>query len=351
MSKPKIILISIGGVIVLATIALAIMIWTAFTGRSEKAGELDFVREKVGRLVRLPIYPSIAGVRTLESNRTDFAVWTEDAHALAARGDKSFESTTPPAFKTFLVEEARRLSELPGAVEGKLVKPGFAFGFSEYISGGVMPKEADLPRLQREWYDVTTVIEALAATGVTEIVDVTMAVQPKESDGEKGNKARKNKNKSKAKAKEKLGTPIFVTPNVSRFVVTLKAHPQGIVNAINALAASSRFIVVDDIHFLHETDGLAAALDGDEKKESTSSRRSSRRRRGASAEKENAGFGSANGDGATAQTNAVRIVSDPLKPEPFKVTIKFSVYDFRTKETAALETATAKTPEKKEVQK
>ncbi len=349
MSKPKIILISIGGVIALATIALAIMIWIAFTGRSEKAEELRDIRDNVGRLISLPIYPGVAGVRALESNRTDFVMWTEDAHALAARGDKSFEPTTSPAFKTFLVEEARRLSELPGAVEGKLVKPGFAFGFAEYISGGVMPKEADLPRLQREWYDVTTVVEALAVTGITEIVDVTMLVQPKDSEGEKGSKSRKNKNKAKTKSKYENST--FTAPNVSRFVVTLKANPQGIVNAINALAASSRFIVVDDIHFLHETDGLVAALDGDEKKESTSSRRSSRRRRGASAEKANTGFGSANDDAATVQTNAVRIVSDPSKADPFKVTIKFSVYDFRTKETAAEETPAAKTPGKKEVRK
>ncbi len=343
MSKTKIILISIGGVIALATIALLVLICTAFSSRSEQAEELDVTRSDAERLVRLPIYPGAAGVQALESNRMDFVSWSADARALAARGDQAFERTTPPAFKTFLVEEARRLSELPGAVEGKLVKAGFAFGFSEYISGGVMPKEEDLPRLQREWYDVSTVIEALAVTGVTEIAEVAIQAEQKASDDD-ANKSRKNKRKAKAKA-EAGATSL---PNVTRFSVTFKALPQGIVNAMNALAASSRFIVIDDLSFMHETDALASALDGD-KKDETNSRRTSRRRRNTASAENATGFGTANGEGANTETNAVRIVSDPSKVLPFKVSIRFSVYDFRTKENAKSAGAASKESTKKEV--
>ncbi len=344
MSKPKIILIAIGGVIAVATVVLAVLIWMQFSGRSEQVEELAMVRSDAERLVRLPIYPGIAGVTAFESNRTNFATWTADARALAARGDKAFERTTSPAFKTFLVEEARRLSELPGAVEGKLVKPDFAFGFSEYISGGVMPKEADLPRLQREWYDVTTVIEALAVTGVTEIAEVTMLGQQK-TEEEDTSKARKNKRKAKAK----VDAAASVAPNVTRFSVVFKAQAQGIVNAVNALAASSRFIVVDELNFLHETDELQAALDGDKKEEGSSSRRSSRRRRNSSAaESSQASFGASPADGEASQTNAVRIVSDPAKVKPFKVSMTFSVYDFRTKENVVSNAGDSEKTTKKE---
>ena len=343
MSKPKIILIAIGGVIAVATAVLAVLIWMQFSGRSEQAEELDMVRTDAERLVRLPIYPGAAGVIAFESNRTDFATWTADARALAAKGDKAFERTTSPAFKTFLVDEARRLSELPGAVEGKLVKPDFAFGFAEYISGGVMPKEADLPRLQREWYDVTTVIEALAVTGVTEIAEVTMLGQQKTEEEDTG-KARKNKRKAKAKADDAA----ISAPNVTRFSVVFRAQAQGIVNAVNALAASSRFIVVDDLSFLHETDELQAALDGDKKEEGTSSRRNSRRRRNSSAAESTPAFGADNA--AASQTNAVRVVSDPVKVKPFKVSMTFSVYDFRTKENGAQDAEGSEKPTKKEAQ-
>ena len=344
MSKPKIILITVGGVIALATIALVVLILMTFSDKATQVEELDVVRDNAGRLVRLPIYPGIAGVRAFESNRTDFAAWTADARALAARGDKSFERTTSPAFKTFLIDEARRLSELPGAVEGKLVKPDFAFGFAEYISGGVMPKEADLPRLQREWYDVTTVIEALAVTGVTEIVDVTMQGQQK-TEEEDTSKPRKNKRKAKAKVDAAASS----APNVTRFSVVFKARAQGIVNAVNAFASSPRFIVVDELNFLHETDELQAALDGDKKEEGTSSRRGSRRRRNSSAaESSQSGFGASTADGAASQTNAVRVVSDPAKAQPFKVSMTFSVYDFRTKENGASNEGNSEKTTKKE---
>jgi hypothetical protein len=343
MSKTKIILIAIGGVIALATIALLVLICNAFSNRSGQAEELDVSRSDAERLVRLPIYPSAAGVRALESNRMDFVSWSADARALAARGDRAFERTTPPAFKTFLVEEARRLSELPGAVEGKLVKAGFAFGFAEYISAGVMPKEEDLPRLQREWYDVSTVIEALAVTGVTEIAEVTIQAEQKASDDD-ASKGRKNKRKAN---KAKAGAEAASLPNVTRFSVTFKAQPQGIVNAVNALAASPRFIVIDDLSFLHETDALASALDGDKKDESTS-RRTSRRRRNSASSENATGFGAANGEGANTETNAVRIVSDPSKILPFKVSMQFSVYDFRTKENARPTGAASKESTKKE---
>ncbi len=342
MSKTKIILIAIGGIIALATIALLVLICIAFSSRSEQAEELDISRSDAERLVHLPIYPGPAGVRALESNRMDFVSWSTDARALAARGDQAFERTTPPAFKTFLVEEARRLSELPGTVEGKLVKPGFAFGFAEYISAGVMPKEEDLPRLQREWYDVSTVIAALAVTGVTEIAEVTMQAEPKASD-EDARKTNKNKRKNKAKVEAAASS----LPNVTRFTVTFKAQPQGIVNAVNALAASPRFIVIDDLTFFHETDALASALDGD-KKDEANSRRASRRRRSAVSSENATGFGAANGEGANSETNAVRIVSDPSKALPFKVSMRFSVYDFRTKENAKSEKPTSKGATKKE---
>lgn len=343
MSKPKIILIAIAGVIALATVALVVMIWMAFSNRTDKIEELDISRSDAERLVRLPIYPGLAGVRALESNRTDYVTWSADARALAAQGDMHFERTTSPAFKTFLVDDARRLAELPGAVEGKLVKPGFAFGFAEYISGGVMPKEADLPRLQREWYDVSTVIEALAVTGVTEIAEVTLQLQQK-SEEEESTRSRKNKRKAKAKVEAEASS----APNVTRFVVTFKARPQGIVNAINALAHSPRFIVVDNLTFYHETDDLLSALDGDPKKEGTTTRRSSRRRRASAPEESNTGFGST--DTSASQTNAVRIVSDPSKVAPYKVSMAFSVYDFRTKETAAQSGDKAQGPAKKEVE-
>ena len=185
MNKSKIILASVGGVALTASLVLAYLIWSAMADKSERAADLDGAIATADRLTRLPVYPGTEGIKAYNENAETYKAWREEAVKIASAGDMAFESTTPPAFKAFLVDDARRLSALPGAVDGRLVKEDFPFGFKDYITGGVLPAQADLARLQREWYDVSTVIEALAKCGVSEIVDVAIKppapVQPEQT--------------------------------------------------------------------------------------------------------------------------------------------------------------------------
>ncbi len=324
MSKPKIILAAVGGAIVLVSLALGILIWSAASDRSEKIDDLNAATASANTLMAKPVYPGPKGVKALESNRVEYATWSASAHELAAQGDCSFEKTTAPAFKSFLVEDAHRLAELPGGVDGKLVKPGFAFGFSTYITEDKMPADADLATLQREWYDISTVIKALAVTGVVEVADVVRQVKataPEEQDAA----ARKNKKRRNAKAEEDAAAK---APLVSTFTVVFRAKPQGLVNAVNAIVSSSRFIVVDEMSFAREEDALANLLSGGTKKDEAPARRSSRRRnRGADAADEDA----AQRKGLVAGG----LVTDPARASLLKVSMKFSVYDFRTKQGAS----------------
>ncbi len=324
MSKPKIILAAVGGAIVLVSLALGILIWSAASDRSEKIDDLNAATASANTLMAKPVYPGPKGVKALESNRVEYATWSASAHELAAQGDCSFEKTTAPAFKSFLVEDAHRLAELPGGVDGRLVKPGFAFGFSSYITEDKMPADADLANLQREWNDISTVIKALAVTGVVEVVDVvrqTKAPVPEEQETAAARKAKRRRN-AKAEAAAAAKAPL-----VSTFTVVFRAKPQGLVNAVNAIVSSSRFIVVDEMSFAREEDALANLLGGGAKKDEAPVRRSSRRR--------NRGAEAADEDAAQKGLVAGGLVTDPARAPLLKVSMKFSVYDFRTKQGAS----------------
>lgn len=325
MSKTKITLAAVGGAIVLVALVLGILIWNVASARSEKVDELDSSIASADGLMKKPVYPGTKSVKALESNRVDYASWSASARELAAQGDCSFEKTTPSAFKAFLVEDAHRLSDLPGDVEGKLVKPGFAFGFSSYITGDEMPKDADLPNLQREWYDISTVIKALAVTGVVEIADVARQVKAPASEEQETNAPRKGKKRRNVKAQEEESAK---APLVSTFTIVFRAKPQGLVNAINGIVSSKRFIVVDDMSFAREQDALANVLGGDAKKEEASVRRPSRRaRRGSAAES----FGD-NASEKDGNSSPDGVITDPAKAPLLKVSMTFSVYDFRTRQ-------------------
>ena len=194
MNKSKVILSSVGDVALVASLVLAYLIWSALSEKGEKTGDLESAEAMADRLVRLPVYPGPEGIKAYKANAETYEAWREDAVKVASVGDMAFERTTPPAFKAFLVDDARRLSALPGAVNGRLVQEDFPVGFKDYITGGVLPAQGDLARLQREWHDVSTVVEALARCGVMQVVDATMksaapAVQ-EEAPAKKGKKMR-----------------------------------------------------------------------------------------------------------------------------------------------------------------
>jgi hypothetical protein len=315
MNKSKTILASVGGVALVASLALAYLIWSAFSDKSEREGDLDGAIATADRLSRLPVYPGEEGIKAYKENADTYAAWREEAVKTAAAGDMTFEATTPPAFKSFLVDDARRLSALPGAVDGRIVKEEFPFGFKDYITGGVLPVQADLARLQREWHDVSTVVEALAKCGVAEVVDVALVAPApvKEEPVKKG-----KKHKKQAKSDEASG------PAVTKFTVEFRTRPAGLVNAVNEFITSPRFIVVDDFSFVREKDDIAEALSGEGKQQQEASGRGRRGRRGRQAEEEP----------QPEAAKAPGVVTDPASASLLKVTMSFSVYDFRSLEGA-----------------
>ena len=321
MDKTKMILAGTGGAIGLGVLVVGFFTWMAFSDKSkalegdeeEMTDGLEAVVSKAESLTRAKVYPCAASVTALESNRNVLVEWRDEAIRLATRGDRVYEATTPPAFKAFIVADAKRLSGLPGGVAGKFTKPDFAFGpFKDYVVEGKMPDLAKLPDLQRRWDDVATVVEILSQNGVRELTDIQF-VQPKEEP--KAETPRSNRGKTPQAPQ---------TPQTSQtshtYVFAFDAKPSSFGKVVNALVTSERFVTVDSFTFARTRDAISEALGGEEKKDSAA--RSGRRARRARAEAE---APAAEKDAAAKKGG---VIVDPAADDPISVRMTVTVTDF-----------------------
>ena len=336
MNKTKMILAGTGGAIGLVVLVLAFLVWQAFSAKTaaiegddeEGTDGLETVEARAQTLSRKPVYPCAASITAIAENQRAIDEWRKEGLALAACGDKVFPKTTPAQFKTDLVAEAKRLMDLPGAVQGKFTKPDFAFGpFKDYIAEGKMPAETELAELQRRWDDVVTVTEILATNGVVELVDVQFAAAKKEEVKSEDRGAKKKGQKTKDKGQRPLSN--VVSPSSHSYVFAFAARPSAFIRTINALESCERFVTVDTFSFARPANVIAEAFGGDEKKAETQSsgRRGRRGRRGGDAVAAPVAEG---GDGTAKGKN--RIVTDPLLDAPMAVTLTLTVHDFRSLE-------------------
>ena len=309
MNKTKITLLAIGGVSLLGALVFGYLIYSAWSDKGAKDEELGYLEDDAARLSGLEVYPSQEGVKATDANRKAYADWCELATAVASTGDMQFETTTPASFKSFINDEAKRYSEMPGKVDGRFVKAGFGFGFDEYILKGALPSATDLPRLQRQWYDVSTFINVLVDAKASSIAELALAKEEvkEEQTSAKGKKKRKQKKAEDDEAK----------PDITRFNIVFTASPASLVAVMNAVASNPRFIVAESVSFVRESDEIAEKLG---EKNAKKQEAKSRRRRPAA--------------DVAAESEADElsgIVTDPVRAPDFKVTMCVAVYDFRTK--------------------
>jgi len=330
MNKSQMILAAIGGIVVLGALVLGYFIWDASSVKAERAETLEGDVASAGNVMKkLPVKPEKASLSVYKDSCAAYGEWQAEAKKVASRGDLVFDMATPAEFKTAIVGEARKIADLPGCFDGKFAKSDFGFGFKDYVTGGALPPEADLKRLQREWNDVSTVLKTIAACGGADagVIDVRMGAQKAKAEGEGEEEASAKKRNKKAKKKVKVkgegggegeGDEGSAGPAVTAFTVEFMMRPSGLVKAVNAFATGTRFVVVEDCSFVREKDELAETLGGDAKK--TEQAGTSRRRRRSQAQEE-----------PKAETKGGMVI-DPATASLLKVTMVVSVYDFRSLE-------------------
>ena len=336
MNRTKTILAATGGVILVAVLAMAYMVWSSFSAKTvaregdEDSGTdgLDQVMERARALSSKKPYPCAASVKQIASNRSEIAAWKDEAFRLASRGDRPQPATTPAAFKEFIVGDAKRVAALP-ASGGPLVAADFDFGpFKDYISGGKMPVESELAVLQRKWDDVATIAEILSGSGIVRLTGVAFkgaaAAEEAKTDADQG---RKNQRKKRAAAKRAAAKEEHPSngPLSFSYVITFLARPDALVKCVNEFATTERFVVVDDFSFTRETDVIAAALGAGAKKDAQAAQ-APRRRRGRRAQAE------VSEETAEGAEKTGGVITDPIADPPLSVSMTISVYDFRSLE-------------------
>lgn len=320
MNKTKTILAVTGGVIGLAVLGMAYMVWSAYAAKTaaiegdedEGTEGLEAVMARAESLSRKPVYPCAASVTDITSNRATVIAWKDEAMQLAQRGDREQTATTPAAFKAFILREAERLAALPTNSATHVVKAGFGFGpFQAFIAEGKMPSEAELPKLQRQWADISEMVELFATNNVGEVVGVEVRAEgAKAATSAKGNRPVKKANVKEEEAKG---------PSACTYVLTVNCRPAGFVKALNLLETCPRFAVVKDFSIRREKDLVAEAL-GSDKKEAAAAEPSSgrgRRSRGRRSEEKQ-----------EAQEEKGGVVTDPGAEAPFAVSLTVTTYDF-----------------------
>ena len=337
MSKSKIALAAVGGVSAVAVLAMCVVLWLAFSAKTaalegdmESGTEgLESVVGSAKRLSTGKVYPGPESVNAVKADVERIAGWRKDAVMFAQRGDRVFEKTTPPAFKSFIVRDAKRIAALAGAVDGALVRQDFEFGpFKPYIAEGKMPDEAQLQELQRRWDDISGLAETLSANGVAELVSVAFrdASAEAEKEKEKKNTAQQRRNRGGG-ARNAEAKDVF-KPMSHSYVVVFRARPNALVKAINAISSGERFVVVDSLSFEHEGDALISALGGEDKANANAQQQAPGRRR----RRRGGDEGQPKVDPAAVADAAKKdgIVTDPSLDDPFTVTMAITVYDFNS---------------------
>ena len=321
LSKNQIVMLAIGGVALVASAVLGYLAFSAYSAKSEAADASESDSAAVRALLGAAISPDTASIAAVKKNSDALAGWTEAALSTASAGDRAVEAdVNEAAFKQKLVDEARALSSLPGGVEGKIVKPDFAFGFPDFVTGDKLPEKEKLPQLQRQWADIRTTVELLAGCGIVEIsrIEPVLAKQPQAGEQQKDAKSNRRQRRRRDAEEEK---PAYTE---EKYAIDFRAKPAALVKAVNALATSQRFFVVETLDFAREGDMIGKALGEGDKRGATEqqSSRPRRRRRG-----DQTGFGEEKpADGAEESDNGV--VNDPEKEEPFLVHAVVATYDF-----------------------
>lgn len=332
MSKNQVVMSAIGGVALVAAAALGYFVFDAYSSKGEAVEDCEGSKDSVRRLLRGEVSPDKESELAYKKNADTLSGWTEAALATAAAGDRAVrDDINPAAFKQQLVSDARALSELEGGVDGKVVKSGFSFGFPDFVAGDKLPEKDQLPRLQRLWGDVRYLVEKLQGCGVVEIVRIEPAAVAAAADKEKAGEEKPRARKARSSRKEDEGAKPAYT--VEQYAIDFRAKPAALVKALNVLATSDRFIVVDSMSFAREGDMIAAALGEGDKAgaaapQPSGGRRRRRRERAEEQPAAEAGFGE--NASADASSEKKGIVNDPTKEAPFLVKAVVSTYDFGT---------------------
>ena len=318
LSKNRITMLAIAAVALVVVVVVAVMALGSLGTRSENMESREYGEATIRKFAKAKIAPTESAVSAITSNTVLLSSWYEIAAESVSKGDfRAAKDVNEAAFKQQMIDEARELSKLPGAVNGAIVPSGFTFGFDKYIGGGELPDKSVIAELQHQWHDIKIFVSLLAESKIEEIkkVQVISKPAPVEAAVKPARGSKKNAEAEKPLCKQE------------RYIVEFTARPGALVAALNAFATAQRFIIVDSVEFFRENDMIGTAIGSSDKKaESASAKRPRRSRRGREESSDE-----------KAEVKKSGFVTEPTKENPIYVRLSLVTCDFGSRGEAPVE--------------
>lgn len=206
------------------------------------------------------------------------------------------------------------------------------YSFGKYVGQGELPKEADVPRLAKQFAIIEHVCTMVLDAGALDITHVTREMfeaataKPVEETAKRGRSSKRNK---KEAAKTPVATTGVTLPEdlvkdgvtAEPFTIAFRSNYATLAKVLNALNTDDLFIVVTDLAFKNKVDLRSRVSEMVKRREAvrlTAARKTQGRDAAEVAVAKDALFETA--------SPAERLLTDPENAVPLEVTLKFEVY-------------------------
>ena len=296
--------------------------WFLFTETSDKnraAEERDQAYQELQKIYRAKVFPSDENIARVGEDQKVLEGWLATASNQVHKGDLHVEPKTPTSFKQALQAAVRKLSAHTGAVQGKIVAPGFNFGFDQYLGqSDSLPASEHVDRLTAQLAIIEKLCEELYAANILELKKVERevfdAVKKEEEEQETSSRRRSRRRDDSGGGSKASGSAARAESEYwssQRFAVEFVARPAAVIEALNRLAAMDLFAVVAEAE-LRKAGDLLAQFNA-KKKESSAKL---------------AAEGAAAPVDPAKLSHVERIVTDPELEPPVNVKLDIDVYSF-----------------------
>lgn len=321
MKRHQITLIACGVLMAAVCVVAGWFLITAMSAKNAAAEERNQAFDELQKIYRAKVYPSDANITRIGEDQKTLETWLATASNQVHKGDLQIDAKNPTSFKQALQATVRKLSAHPGAVQGKIVAPGFNFGFDQYLGqSDSLPSTEHVDRLTAQLTIIEKLCEELYAANILELKSVSRDIfdaAKKQTEGEEESTSRRRSSRRRDDGGEgaqsaKAGGLESDFWTSQRFTFEFQARPAAFIDALNRLAAMELFVVVAEAEIRKAADPLAQF--NAKKKE---------------------GAAKTNPDGTPAVavdpatlSHVERIVTDPELEPPVNVKLDIDVYSF-----------------------
>jgi hypothetical protein len=266
MKRQQIILIVCGILLAAVCAAAGWFLFDAVVAKNAAAGERDQAYGELHGIYQAKVFPNKENIARVTEDQKTLEAWLATASNLVHRGDLQVDKKTPTSFKQALQATVRELSAQPGTLQGKMVAPGFNFGFDQYLGqSDSLPASEHVDRLTAQLTVIEKICKELYAANVLSLKTVSREVFDSGKKGE--NEQQENRPKDRRRSDRDSGSPAAAKAakteasaycSKQRFTFEFQARPAAFIDALNRLAQMELFTVVASVEVGKSADSLAA---------------------------------------------------------------------------------------------